>query len=54
MSIPGPVYLHGCPAVDATVVVFVPLGQNQQKPFPNWYGAPALRAVKFCGVKVFI
>ena len=45
---------HGCPTIGADVVVFIAVGEHQQKPLADRNGTSALSAEKLCGVKIFV
>jgi hypothetical protein len=45
---------HGGPAIAAGVVVFIAIGEHQQKPLTDRNGTPASGTEEFCGVKIFV
>ena len=45
---------HGSPAVDAGVVIFLPVLKNEEEALPHRDGAPALGAEEFSGVEILV
>ena len=45
---------HGGPAIGAGVVVFIAIGEHQQKPLADRNGTPASGTEELCGVKIFV